>query len=300
MPILNSIGGGSIRSHGRGRSAPVTPPRTISQLYSDGEADGVYPMTAPSGINGGVAFDVRYASYDNKGWIEIFISRESYGAHLTWVHQTNAGYDGLQNFGTSYGLRNTSLVDGGLDYTAAHSILLLGPSFNGTDMLFTDKTSMAANGITTNESYDPASVYPLRLSSDLQGSSAGAAKTAMLQYFEGTHSGLSAQFGYTTNASTRMYSAYWSKGTYKFSTILSNRTGIPQDDHWYVVNNYDGSGGSTLTYFANYGYRGSDGSGSHDSAHVGAWVGATTGSIVPPVDSLVDSGNVMSIWITNM
>jgi hypothetical protein len=264
-------------------------PASIAQMYTANNPDGVY-YTTVSGYNGGSAFPVRYAKYNSKGWIEVFISVVSDGG-------------GDERFttqsGSDYWLTHTDRSNNGINYTtSAVSCIALGSNFNPTDVAITSKSSRSANGVAATGA-NQNSALPLVASNDLSGSQKSTVITKLGDYFCGESPGFSS--GVTGGGN---YNVGWYKDNQYYMILLNNRSGSPQTDHWMIA---DGQSNSGSTYQANIGYRGGSAStrsspSSYHSAYVGAWEDWPYAGTTTPRNSQydIDTGNVLSIWLTNM
>ena len=277
----------------RYRDGTVAAPASLpSQLRFAGVADGVYKFAIPGYYNG-AQFDARYATYNSKGWIEVLFSQDS-GTQTPWQHwlSTTGGYDGNQTDSSKYWMINHNRVSGGLNYAAGTSgSILLGPQFpTSGDIAFTTKSSRSANGVAASGA-NQSSAYPL-LGSQLSGSDASTVKTELIKYFLGTRAGFHASNDSGGAPSGRDYNATWSKSSLSFDIVLAHRTGSPNTTEWHIQ---DGVQAANSTYSPNYGYRYAPGN-TYDQDAVGSW---STGSSAKASTYNIDSGNVMSIWITD-
>ena len=277
----------------RYRDGTVAAPASLpSQLRFAGVADGVYKFAIPGYYNG-AQFDARYATYNSKGWIEVLFSQDS-GTQTPWQHwlSTTGGYDGNQTDSSKYWMINHNRVSGGLNYAAGTSgSILLGPQFpTSGDIAFTTKSSRSANGVAASGA-NQSSAYPL-LGSQLSGSDASTVKTELIKYFLGTRAGFHASNDSGGAPSGRDYNATWSKSGLSFDIVLAHRTGSPNTTEWHIQ---DGVQAANSTYSPNYGYRYAPGN-TYDQDAVGSW---STGSSAKASTYNIDSGNVMSIWITD-
>lgn len=270
-------------------AAPASLP---SQIRFAGGADGVYKFAVPGYYNG-ATFDARYATYNNKGWIEVLFSQDS-NTQTPWNHwlATTGGYDGNQTDGSNYWMINHNRVAGGLDYTSATSgSILLGAQFpTSGDIAFTTKSSRSADGVAASGA-NQSSAYPL-LGSQLSGTDASTVKTELIKYFLGTRAGFHASNNSGGQRPGIDYIATWSKSSLSFDIILARREGSPQTDEWHIQ---DGVQAANSTYSPNYGYRYAPGN-TYDQDAVGSW---SSGSAAKASTYNIDSGNVMSIWITD-
>ena len=187
---------------------------------------------------------------------------------------------------------NHNRVSGGLNYTAGTSgSILLGPQFpTSGDIAFTTKSSRSANGVAASGA-NQSSAYPL-LGSQLSGSDASTVKTELIKYFLGTRAGFHASNDSGGVISGRDYNATWSKSSLSFDIILAQRAGSVNTTEWHIQ---DGVQAANSTYSPNYGYRSAPGN-TYNQAVVGSWI---SGSSAKSSTYNIDSGNVMSIWITD-
>jgi hypothetical protein len=265
---------------------------SIAEAYTDGASDGVYQFEI-TGVNNGQPFNARYASYNNKGWIEILFSEVADRSHVhggtsganydtneRWTSSSNSGWDNLQSYALEYmkSHRNTvatmgpnATAQGGLDYTASSSFMMLGPNINATDVIFTTKNSKTANGIAPTGG-NQNSQYPLIAST---GTNSSTLTTKFANYFTGNGPAFYDQPG-------------WQGKSPALAIALGTRDGSSfSTDHWMIATGDTGSS----TYRANYGYRDNSSYASYD---VGNW---ESGNVVHP--NQISSTNVMSIWITD-
>jgi hypothetical protein len=186
-----------------------------------------------------------------------------------------------------------NLSGGGLDYSQASSIILLGNSNTWTDVAFTTKSSISANGVTAS-GQNQSSSYPMIAGAgggkNLAGSSAATVKTQLGLYFSGQRDGFHAG---TTAEASRDYTAYWpTSGSNGFDIILGKRAGTASSDEWHVAEGVDDA---SSTYAPNFGYRGGDTATDYHTANVGAFNTSTDGKDT----YAISTGNVMSIWLTD-
>ena len=265
---------------------------SIAAAYTAGKSDGVYKFEI-TGVNNGQPFNARYASYNNKGWIEILFSEvadrshvhggtsgASYNTNERWTSSSNSGWDNSQSNSLEYmkSHRNTvatmgpsATTLGGLDYTAGSSFMMLGPNINATDVIFTTKNSKTANGIAPTGA-NMNSEYPLIAST---GTNSSTLTTNFVNYFTGNGPAFYDQPGWQ-GKSPSLAIALGTRDNSSFSS-----------DHWMIATGDT----SSSTYRANYGYRDNSSYASYD---VGNW---ESGNVVHP--NQISSTNVMSIWITD-
>jgi hypothetical protein len=253
---------------------------SITQLYNSGVPDGIYRINMPDlGL-----VPLRYSSYNNKGWVEVLFSIDDNDNTPinNWIANTNSGWNNLLGDGTRYYLKNYNIATiGGLDYTKTSSIVLLGPSFNATDIAITSKSSATTNGIEAT-GQNQNSVLPLT-TSDLSGSLVSSVSTALTNYFKGVGAGFHSVGEYSGTG--------WSKaGLGIFDISLNYRDGSTNTDEWHIA---DGSTGPTVTYYSNIGYR----SGTYSSRNVGSW---SSGTGTKNSIYRISATNVLSVWLTDM
>ena len=163
------------------QSKPFT---SIANAYSAGVSDGMYYFQN-SGVNSGNAFQLRYASYDGRGWVETFYSLDS-AQNTPWDHfltyVNNAARPTLINF---------NLSNGGLDYTSiSGSVITLGTGFNIVDVAITSKSSKTGNGVAATGA-NQENALPLIASNDLAGTQAAQCRQALADFMEGSGTGFS-------------------------------------------------------------------------------------------------------------
>ena len=273
---------GSTISEDGTQSNPFT---SIANAYAVSATNGLHYFQN-SGVNSGTAFRLRYASYDNRGWVETFISSDS-ATSTPWDHFLN--YVGGANRPT---LINYNLSNGELDYTSIGAVVTLGTGFNIVDVAITSKSSKTGNGVAAT-GQNQESALPLIASDDLAGTDAATARQRLADFFEGSATGFS--IGGYTGAPNEDYAAYWSKSgsspTGPFEIHLGFREGNKTTEEFHLV---DGNTSPGSTYSPNIGWR--DTSQSYAGANVGSWsnsTGAKSG------DYTIDSGNVLSIWLSD-
>lgn len=265
---------------------------SIGAAYTAGKADGTYNFQV-TGVNNDQPFSARYASYNNKGWIEILFcevadrshpfggtSGANYNANEAWEATSNSGWDNTKSHVIGYmkSHRNTvatmgpnATAAGGLDYTASSAFMMLGPNINATDILFTTKSSKTANGVAATGA-NQNSEYPAVASTGISNASV---RTQLIDYFTGNGRGFQAYSG-------------WDNKPANLGIVLTSRDNTSRDaTHWMPVTGR----ASSSTYFANYGFRDD---GNYPSWNVGNWEDTTTQKTYQ-----ISSTNVMSIWITD-
>jgi len=256
-----------------------TPYNSITEMYNANLPNGIYTVT----IAGLGDRRLRYASYNNKGWVEVLCSSNNSSTTPidNWVGNTNAGWNSSLGDGTRYFLKNYNLNNGlALNYSGSSSVILLGSGFNATDIAITSKSSMTANGVTAT-GQNQLSALPLTLA-DLSGSNVATVSTLLLNYFKGTGSGFH---------SVDEYSTGWVKaGQGTFDISLYYREGSPNTDEWHIA---DGTSAISTTYYSNIGYR----TGAYPARNVGSW---SSGTGAKNSIYQISSTNVLSIWLTDM
>lgn len=287
-PMLSSLGGGSARGYGRAKSGPKPPLAlgTVTQHYNYGSANGKQNISI-----GGTTYSLNYASFANKGWVEIL-----FHANVADGHHQRGGFYSLQSNGTYKMLsENTLNSNTELDYTADYAQIMLGTNFNATEMVVTSKSNKTLSQITPATGQNQNSALPLSTANDLAGSQVSTGKPYLLDFFLGNGSGVSGFFSAANTGTTnKHFDMYWDKANFKFAIVLFNRDGNPQLDHWHIASSQTASGS---TYYANIGYRGTAG-GSWVSRYVGAW-DATAGAGISS-QYFISNSNVLSIWLTDM
>ena len=256
-----------------------------------GLSNGTYKFKFSS-YNSGNAFTARYATYNNRGWIEVLCSSSTNNDRpwLSWLRTSSAGYTGSLSSSNYYLRNHNNLSGGGIDYSQSNSVILLGNAVTWTDVAFTTKSSMTANGVTAS-GQNQSSNYPMIAGSgggkNLTGSDAATVKTQLGLYFSGQRDGFHA------DRHTVDYDAYWpTSGSNGFGVILAKRDGSASSTEWHIAEGVDDA---TSTYAPNYGYRSGDTSVEYHTANVGAFNSSTSGKDT----YAIGSSNVMSIWLTD-
>ena len=270
-------GGGGVEDGSQGN--PFT---SIANAYSASASNGMHYFQN-SGVNSGNPFQLRYASYDGRGWVETFFSID--GAQNTpWDHFLN-----YVNGAARPTLKNFNLLNGGLEYTSASgSVILLGTGFNIVDVAITSKSSKTGNGLAAT-GQNQQNALPLIASNDLAGSQASQARQRLADFFEGSNT------GFSIGGTTEDYAAYWSRSganpSGPFELHLGFREGNQTTNEFHLV---DGDYVSGATYAPNIGWRVS--SQNYGGAFVGSWSSNSGGK-----DSTyaIDSGNVLSVWLSD-
>ena len=274
-------GGAAIDEDGT-QSKPFT---SIANAYSVGATNGLHYFQN-SGVNSGTAFQLRYASYDSRGWVETFYSLDSSNT-TPWDHFLN--YNG----GNRPSLTNFNLSNGGLDYTSiSGAVILLGTGFNIVDVAITSKSSKTGNGVAATGA-NQESALPLIASDDLAGTEAAQCRQRLADFMEGSATGFSVG-GQTGGQVNEDYAAYWSKSgsnpTGPFEIHLGYREGSKTTSEFHFV---DGNKDPGATYSPNVGWRDD---GTHGGANVGSW---SHGTSTKSSDYTIDSSNVLSIWLSD-
>jgi hypothetical protein len=259
---------------------------SIASLYDLGISNGLV-WFQNANINSGNAFQIRYASYNNKGWFEVLYSRDTATSTPRdhWLNKGGTNYTRPQMY--DYNLSN-----GGLNYSSGDSAFIkLHSSLGLTDVAFTTKSSVNANGVTAT-GQNLGGHYPLVASNDIIGTDASTIKTQLVNYFGGYGEGFHA--GETNTAD---YTGGWrdpSNTSHYFEIVLCFRDGVQSltsaDAEWHIVDGDSSATSNGGTYASNYGYRES---GSYPASNVGTMTG-NGGTRYG-----ISSSNVMSIWVTD-
>ena len=265
------------------QSKPFT---SIANAYAASATNGLHYFQN-SGVNSGTAFQLRYASYDNRGWVETFISTDS-DVNTPWDHFLS--YAGGASRPT---LVNYNLSNGGLDYTSVGAVVTLGTGFNIVDVAITSKSSKTANGVAATGA-NQASALPLIASDDLAGTEAAQARQRLADFFEGSATGFSIG-GMVGGSAVEDYAAYWSKSgstpTGPFEIHLGFREGNKTTEEFHLA---DGNSTAGSTYAPNIGWR------STTQTYAGASVGSWTSNADHKAEAYdIDSGNVLSVWLSD-
>ena len=264
------------------QSKPFT---SIANAYAASATNGLHYFQN-SGVNSGTAFQLRYASYDSRGWVETFYSLDSSNT-TPWDHFLN--YNG----GNRPSLTNFNLSNGGLDYTSiSGAVILLGTGFNIVDVAITSKSSKTGNGVAATGA-NQESALPLIASDDLAGTEAAQCRQRLADFMEGSATGFSVG-GQTGGQVNEDYAAYWSKSgsnpTGPFEIHLGYREGSKTTSEFHFV---DGNKDPGATYSPNVGWRDDS---THGGANVGSW---SHGTSTKSSDYTIDSSNVLSIWLSD-
>lgn len=287
-PMLATLGGGSLRSFGRGTGGGAIEVGTLTEHYNANTEAGLRRV-----MFNNQEYNLNYAVYNSKGWVEVLFHGDVAEGH----HQRSGQF--YDTFGGGYKLLSENTVGYGMDYTADYAQIMLGTNITPTDIAITSKNNRTvANIAATGQNQNNA--LPLIASTDMAGDShpstgVSAARTNLLNFFRGTDEGMSAFYNApSTSATNHSYDAYWSKQSLNLAITLFNRDGATQTDHWQIASGQHQSGS---TYYANVGYRGAPG-GSWISRFVGSW--ASNASTSPVSTYQITNSNVLSIWLTDM
>ena len=264
------------------QSKPFT---TIANAYLVGASNGLHYFQN-AGVNSGTAFQLRFASYDNRGWVETFYSLDTTKT-TPWDHFLSYGGANRPT------LTNFNLSNGGLDYTSiSGAVVLLGTGFNIVDVAITSKSSKTGNGVAATGA-NQESALPLIASDDLAGTEAAQARQRLADFFEGSATGFSIG-GQTSGVVNEDYAAYWSKSgatpTGPFELHLGYREGVKSTTEFHLV---DGNTSPGATYSPNIGWRDD---GTHGGSKVGSW---STGTAEKDAAYNIDSENVLSVWLSD-
>jgi hypothetical protein len=276
-------GGGAVDEDGT-VSKPFT---SITNAYSANVSNGMYYFQN-SGVNSGIVFQLRFASYDNRGWVETFYSLDN-STSTPWDHFLT--YVGGAARPT---LTNFNLSGGGLDYSSiSGAVVLLGTGFNIVDVAITSKSSKTGNGVDAT-GQNQQSALPLVAYRDLAGTEAALARQRLADFFEGSATGFSIG-GNVGGTPTEDYAAYWSKSganpTGPFEMHLGYREGNKSTEEFHLA---DGNNAAGSTFAPNIGWR--TGGQSYSQSNLGSWSSSSSGK-----DAVytIDSGNVLSIWLSD-
>jgi hypothetical protein len=252
---------------------------SIANLYDINTPNGLV-WFQNANINSGNAFQIRYASYNNKGWFEMFWSTDTaITSHTDHFINTTPTRPTLQNY---------NLSNGGLNYSSGDgSVIVLHSSLGIQDVAFTTKSSVTGNGVTAT-GHNQSSVYPLIASQDIGGTDAATIVTQLAEYFG--HGGGGFHAASAANI-TNDYDGGWERATNDFyEIVLCYRDGAKNTSEWHIVDGESSSVSTGGTYASNYGYRDSP---SYPAANAGNW-GQSADS-----RTSVSSSNVMSIWVSD-
>jgi len=265
------------------------PATTIQDLYDNNKSNGVVWMQI-TGYNSGSAFQVRYASYASKGWIEILYSKAAYASQATvnhpWGEWVPTSGDG--------GFIAHNVSSGGINYSGvdSSSIRLNTSSFVATDFALTTKSSVTADGVAATGD-NQGSAYPLT-KANVMGNSTAAPIVKILDYFEG--SGTSVHIGAGGSSSGNAYNdtdAHFkiSGDSNHFEGMFGRRDNVIPGVEWGI----DGLSSPGSTYAPNWGYRNNVG-----QDYSGAWAGAWQSGTGAKTGYEIASDNVLSVWLTSM
>jgi hypothetical protein len=248
---------------------------TTTQLLTIDAPAGVYWMTC-STYNSGNPFQVAYAPYDNRGWIEVL-----YSANGTVTTPWSTWHNGANAYFISH-LTTSGSIAG---YTGTSGSIALGSAFSATDFAVTSKSaSNTISVIATGENQN--SILPLT-STDVYGSGASSIISNFIGYFKGTNRGFHANEG---SGGPDFIGGFEGAGVRGFEIVLGWRNGGLDADEWHIA---DGSTTDDGTYYPNIGYRSTS---AYSAAKVGSWSNST-GSKGSQYD--IDAGNVLSVWLTS-
>ena len=259
----------------------------IANAYAAGVSNGLHYFQNAN-VNSGTAFQMRYATYDSRGWVEMLWSTDD-DRSTPWDAWLD--YQG----GSRPYLKNYNLSNGGLNYGggATSSVIKLHTDFNIVDVAFTSKSSVTGDGLAAT-GQNQGSILPLIASDDLGGTESSQARQAIADFFEGLGSGISIG-GNQGGTPVEDYAAYWSKTgggvTGPFEMHLGFREGLKSTEEFHIA---DGNISPGSTFAPNIGYR--DVVGSYGGANVGSWTDNSSGK-----DSTytITNSNVLSIWISD-
>ena len=276
-------GGGSSSGEDGTASNPFT---SISNAYAANAQNGLHYFQKAS-VNSGTAFQLRYAEYDNRGWVEIFYSIDTTQS-TPWDHFLN--YAGANIRPT---LIDFNLSNGGLDYTSiSGSVVTLGSGFDAVDVAITSKSDKTGNGVVATGE-NQGNVLPLIASNDLAGTQASQCRQALANFFDGSGQGFSVG-GSTGGSINEDYAAYWSKSgngvSGPFEIHLGIREGSKTTTEFHLA---DGNTTAGATYSPNIGWRVD---GTHGGSKVGSW---SHGSTEKAQQYNIDGSNVLSVWLSD-
>ena len=287
LKALAGMGGGVGRGGGGSEDGTQGKPFTsIANAYSANATDGMHYFQN-SGVNSGNAFQLRYASYDGRGWVETFFSVDS-AQNTPWDHfltyPTNSDRPNLINF---------NLLNGGLEYTSVSgSVILLGTGFNIVDVAITSKSSRTGNGVAAT-GQNQQNALPLIASNDLAGTQAAQCRQRLADFFVGSATGFTVGAG--PGGYYEDYAAYWSKSgsnpSGPFEIHLGFREGSKTTNEFHLA---DGDTASGTTYAANIGWRVA--SQNYGGAFVGSWSSNQGGK---SSTYAIGTGNVLSVWLSD-
>jgi len=258
------------------------PGSTLQELYN---------ASTPAGLQdvrfGTTSRTLNYATYNSKGWAEIcFIGNVPYGHHESTSFRT----------GQTMIDENLHASNGGLDYTANISKVMVGDDMTPTDFVITSKNSRTNSAINTSMGQNESGALPL-VKSNIVGTDATECQDAMMAFWRGTQSGFSAYNtgNYSEQADNAQYRADWQgEQPDGYAIQLLSRSGGQDTDHWFIAS---GEGDSGSTYHANIGFRATTSTGSWYAKNVGSWSSSSS----PKLSQYqMSSTNVFSFWLTDM
>ena len=280
---FGSGGGGG----GSGEDGTALNPFTsISNAYAANAQNGLHYFQK-SGVNSDIAFQLRYAEYDGRGWVETFYSVDTTQS-TPWDHFLNYAGSAIRPTLTNFNLSN-----GGLDYTSiSGSVITIGTGFNIVDVAITSKSDKTGNGVVATGE-NQGSVLPLIASDDLAGTQAAQCREALAHFFDGSGTGFSVG-GSTGGSINEDYAAYWSKSgnsvTGPFEIHLGVREGSKTTTEFHLA---DGNTTPGATYSPNIGWRVD---GTHGGSKVGSW---SNGTSEKDQQYNIDGSNVVSVWLSD-
>ena len=287
LKALAGMGGGVGRGGGVSEDGTQENPFTsIANAYSASATNGMHYFQN-SGVNSGNAFQLRYASYDGRGWVETFYSLDS-AQNTPWDH-----FLSYVNGAARPTLINFNLSNGGLDYTSiSGSVITLGTGFNIVDVAITSKSSKTGDGVAAT-GQNQQNALPLIASNDLAGTQAAQCRQRLADFFVGSATGFTVGAG--PGGYYEDYAAYWSKSgsnpSGPFEIHLGFREGSKTTNEFHLA---DGDTASGTTYAANIGWRVA--SQNYGGAFVGSWSSNQGGK---SSTYAIGTGNVLSVWLSD-
>lgn len=258
---------------------------SIAEAKTAGVSNGLYYFQNAN-VNSGTAFQLRYATYDNRGWVEVLWA-DTNTLSEPWDHWLN--YQG----GDRPYLVNYNLSNGGLNYSGGgSSVIKLHSSFNLVDFAVTSKQSRTSNGLAAGGN-NQGGVLPLIASDSLAGSGASQCRQRLVDFFGGYATGFSVGAG--AGGYPEDYNAYWSKNgsngvSGPFEIHLGFREGNKTETEFHIA---DGNTGSGATYAPNIGFR--NVTQSYQGANVGSWSDSSGGKS----GYNLATNNVLSVWLSD-
>jgi len=277
---LTGMWGGNSSNLASGAADTYT--NSLQYHYSEGTPAGLQTINF-----GGVERTLNYTTYNSKGWAEImFVANAPWGSH-------NA--PGFHS-GTFMLSQNLHATNGGLDYTADLSKVMVGNDMTPTDFVITSKQNAAWTAISPVSGQNQGSALPLS-KGDLTGTNATEAAEAMMAYMRGTVGGWSGYQNspYAEGTTNARYDVKWSGPSPNgYGITLLSRSGSPDTDHWFMAS---GQSDTSSTYHGNIGFRGTTSTSSWYAKNVGSWSSDSN-----PKNSQyeMDGSNVFSFWMTDM